>query len=417
MTSTSETLGRVGNAFVWAWLPGADEPVVAGRLSRYGEGYRFAYGESYLARPNAISLYSPELPLRPGWIDPPEGLPMAGSLWDGSPDSWGQRVIIARLTGKHGTAADEVDLDRLTILLESGSNRVGGLDFQARADKYAARMEPATLDELHAAADALQAGVLRADLATALVDGTSVGGARPKVLIGDGDAQFIAKLSTSTDTYPVVKAEAASLELARRVGIEVPDSRLTTSLGREVLLVERFDRCGGGRRRMVVSGLTMLGFGDFLGARYSSYPEMLDVLRSRSTSGAGLARRVFERIVFNIVIGNTDDHARNHAAFWDGAHLDLTPAYDLCSQLRSGTEANQAMDIDREGRRASKFSVCVNAAHVYGLSRAEAGDIIERQVTTVRESWADVRDLARLTQVESSALFERQILNPYAFTP
>ena len=67
------------------------------------------------------------------------------------------------------------------------------------ADKYAARMESATLDELHAAADALQAGVLRADLATALVDGTSVGGARPKVLIADGDTQFIAKLSTSTD--------------------------------------------------------------------------------------------------------------------------------------------------------------------------------------------------------------------------
>ena len=79
MTSISEPPGRVGNAFVLAWLPGADEPVVAGRLSRYGEGYRFAYGESYLARPDAISLYSPELPLRPGWIDPPEGLPMAGS--------------------------------------------------------------------------------------------------------------------------------------------------------------------------------------------------------------------------------------------------------------------------------------------------------------------------------------------------
>lgn len=262
----------------------------------------------------------------------------------------------------------------------------------------------------------MQAGTLREDLATALVDGTSVGGARPKVLIADGDVQFIAKLSTSTDTYPVVKAEAAGLELARRAGIDVPNSRLTTSLGREVLLVERFDRPGGGRRRMIVSGLTMLGFGDFLGARYSSYPELLDVLRGRSTSGEGLARRLFERIVFNIVIGNTDDHARNHAAFWDGRHLDLTLAYDLCPQLRSGTEANQAMDIDREGHRVSKFSVCVNAAHIYGLTRAEAGDIIDRQVTIVRESWADTSELAHLTQVESSTLFGRQILNPYAST-
>lgn len=416
MTSHSELPGGPDNSFVWAWLPGADKPVVAGRLTSYGEVYRFAYGESYLARPDAISLYSPELPLRPGWIDPPEGMAMAGSLWDASPDSWGQRVIIARLTGKHGTAADEVALSRLTILLESGSNRIGGLDFQARADEYVARVEPATLDELHAAANALQAGLLRADLATALVDGTSVGGARPKVLISDGDTQFIAKLSTSTDTYPVVKAEAAALELARRVGIDVPGSQLTTSLGREVLLVERFDRPGGDLRRMVVSGLTMLGFGDFLGARYSSYPEMLDVLLSRSTSGIGLARKIFERIVFNVVIGNTDDHARNHAAFWDGTHLDLTPAYDLCPQPRSGTEANLAMDIDREGHRASTFNLCVNAAHVYGLSRADANDIIEHQVTTVRKNWADVCDLARLTRVESDALFGRQILNPYAFT-
>lgn len=417
MTSPSEASGRAGSAFVWAWLPGADKPVVAGRLSRYGDGYRFGYGESYLARPDAISLYAPELPLQPGWIDPPEGLEIAGCLWDASPDSWGQRVIIARLTGRHGAAADEVSLDRLTILLESGSNRIGGLDFQARPDEYVPRAEPATLDELHAAADALQAGNLREDLAAALVSGTSVGGARPKVLVSDAGTQFIAKLPASTDTYPVVKAEAVSLELARRAGIEVPASRLTTSLGREVLLVERFDRPGGGRRRMIVSGLTMLGFGDFLGARYSSYPEILDVLRGSASSGQGLGRRLFERIVFNILIGNTDDHARNHAAFWDGAHLDLTPAYDLCPQLRSGTEANQAMDIDREGHRASKFSTCVNAAHIYGLTRPQASDIIDRQVTAVRENWDDARDLARLTEAESRALLGRQILNPYAFMP
>lgn len=417
MTSPSDAPARTGSAFVWAWLPGADKPVVAGRLSRYGDGYRFGYGESYLARADAISLYSPELPLRPGWIDPPEGLPMAGSLWDASPDSWGQRVIIARLTGRHGAAADEITLDRLTILLESGSNRIGALDFQARPDEYVPRTEPATLDKLHSAADALQAGTLREDLAAALVHGTSVGGARPKVLISGGGTEYIAKLSTSTDVYPVVKAEAAGLELARRAGIDAPASRLVTSLGREVLLVQRFDRPGGGTRRMIVSGLTMLGFGDFLGARYSSYPEILDVLRGSSSTGEGLGRRLFERIVFNIVIGNNDDHARNHAAFWDGTHLDLTPAYDLCPQLRSGTEVNQAMDIDREGRRASKFSVCENAAHIYGLTRAQARDIIDHQVTAVRENWNEVCDLAWLTRAESRALFGRQILNPYAFTP
>lgn len=278
MTSPSE------NAYVWAWLPDATSPVVAGRISRHGNGYRFAYGESYLSRPEAISLYAPELPLRPGWIDAPEGLDMAGCLRDASPDSWGQRVIIARLTGLLGAAADQITLDKLTFLLESGSNRIGALDFQRSPTEYVPRSHTATLDELHAAADALQAGKLREELATALVDGTAVGGARPKVLVAEGQIQYIAKLSTSADPYPVVKAEAVGLELARRVGVSTPASRVIRSLGRDVLLVERFDRPGG-RRAMLVSGLTMLGFGDFLGARYSSYPELLDVLRQFSASG------------------------------------------------------------------------------------------------------------------------------------
>ncbi len=411
-TSHSE---RPTHAFVWAWLPGGSEPVVAGRVSAHGDGYRFAYGSRYLARPNAISLFSPELPLDRGWIDHPEGMEMAGCLWDASPDSWGQRVIIARRTGLHGAQADQVTFDKLTFLLESGSNRIGGLDFQTSATEYVPRAQPASLEELHSAADALQAGTLRSDLATALVDGTTVGGARPKVLLADGHTEYIAKLATSSDPYPVVNAEAAGLELARRAGIDVPNSKVVTSLGRDVLLVERFDRPGAGRRRMLVSGLTMLGYGDFLGARYSSYPDMLDVLRRYSASGQNLGVKLFERIVFNILIGNTDDHARNHAAFWDGRHLELTPAYDLCPQLRSGTEANQAMDISRKGARASRVATCLDAASDYGLTRSAAADIADRQVTAIRDNWAAACDLSRLTTVERNALLGRQILNPYAF--
>jgi serine/threonine-protein kinase HipA len=408
MTSPSDV-------YVWAWLPGATSPVVAGRIRPYGKQYQFAYGESYLARLEAISLFTPELPLQSGWISPPEGLEMAGCLWDSSPDSWGQRVIIARLTGLLGAAADEITLEKTTFLLESGSNRIGGLDFQASATEYVPRAKTATLDELHLAADALQSGELHTDLARALVDGTAVGGARPKVLIIDSNVEFIAKFSTSADPYQVVKAEAVGMELARRVGIDAPNSRVVSSLGRDVLLIERFDRPGIGRR-MMVSGLTLLGFGDFLGARYSSYPEIFDVLQKMAKSGKNLGRTLFERIVFNIAIGNTDDHARNHAAFWDGHHLELTPAYDLCPQLRSGWEANQAMDINRSGGRSSRFDTCVKAASEYGLTSVEARDIVDHQVTTIRENWVEVADMIELTTVDRDFLLNRQILNPYAFT-
>lgn len=413
MTTSSST---PTDAFVWVWLPGATEPVVAGRVEQVGADHRFLYGRSYLDNPDAISLYGPELPLREGWIEPPADLDMAGCLWDASPDSWGQRVIDVRLAGgRYGDAADLAAASKLTYLLESGSDRIGALDFQASATEYIPRSEDATLDEMHAVAVAFEQGNLSAVLTDAFVHGTSVGGARPKVLLRDGTRHMIAKLSTSADPYPVVKAEAVAMALAKRVGIQVPHTQVIRSLGRDVLLVDRFDRTRQGGRRMMVSALTMLGFGDFLGARYSSYTDVLDVLRKRGRDSA-VGRRLFERIVFNIAVGNNDDHARNHAAFWDGEELELTPAYDICPQLRSGTEARQAMDITRDGLRDSQFAVCVKAAPDYGLSHSEARAVIDEQVETIRDSWSDAADEAQLTTDDRLNLFGRQILNPYAFT-
>ena len=164
MATASPPVPRAG--YVWAWLPGSRTPV----------------------------------PLRRGWIPPRENMTIAGVLKDASPDSWGQRVIIARLTGTRGSAAADVELDTLTYLLESGSNRIGGLDLQSSAETYMARSSGASLLELHTAAQDLVA----------------------------------------------------------------------TAGGRDVLLVRRFDRPGDGTRRMMVSALTMLGFDDFLGARWSS---------------------------------------------------------------------------------------------------------------------------------------------------
>jgi len=137
------------------------------------------------------------------------------------------------------------------------------------------------------------------------------------------------------------------------------------------------------------------------------------VLR-RDGIDADVGRRLFERIVFNIAIGNTDDHARNHAAFWDGTHLELTPAYDLCPQIRSGETANQALAIDYDGNKESAFRVCLDACGVYGLSRSEAKDVIDGQIDVIESDWDAAADTARLTTVERNSLYHRQVLNPYA---
>jgi serine/threonine-protein kinase HipA len=403
-------------AYVWIWLPTTSEPVIAGRIEAYGDVVSFNYGRSYLDRPDGIPLYLPELPLRPGRIQPDPGLRVAGCINDAGPDSWGQRVILARMRGPLTRDSDPADLGVITYLLESGSDRIGGLDFQASAERYVPRTASATLDEMVRAADLVEAGEpLSSDLDAALLHGSSIGGARPKVLLDDSGRKLIAKLSSRSDPYPVVKAEGVAMELARRAGLDVPNSEVTRALNHDVLLVERFDRTKvPGERRIMVSALTMLGLDELMG-RYATYPDLADLIRARFTEPAKTLRELFSRIVFNICVGNFDDHARNHAAFWDGTTLTLTPGYDLCPQLRSNTSASQLMAIDRNGSRESQFRVCLGAADTYLLTTREAREIIAKQIDIIESQWSEAAAAARLTSADRYQLWHRQILNPYAF--
>lgn len=231
-------------AFVWIWLPGALEPVIAGRIELDGGVYAFNYGRSYLERADAIPIYAPELPLQRGRIAPNAPLEMAGCLRDGAPDAWGRRVIINRLTGLRGEAANSIDFDELTFMLNSGSDRIGALDFQTSADRYQPReQDNATLEELLEAAERVERGEpIPPALDKALFHGSSIGGARPKALIQDGEDKFIAKFSATNDTMAVVRAEFVAMRLAAEVGLDVAPVQLTKASGKDVLLVRRFDR-------------------------------------------------------------------------------------------------------------------------------------------------------------------------------
>lgn len=415
---TSDPAARPTEAFVWMWPADTVEPIVAGRVTLEGNTYMFNYGRSYLGREGAVSIYDPELPLRRGAIAPMAPLTMAGCLRDGAPDAWGRRVIINRLVGVRGDAARDVEFDELTFLLNSGSDRAGALDFQASAEVYVPREHAnATLEELLDAAGRVERGEpIPHALDTALFHGSSIGGARPKALIESGQRKFIAKFSATNDTYAVVKAEFVAMRLADRVGIRVAPVELTSANGKDVLLVERFDRVAKGNgwtRRAMVSALTIFGL-DEMQARYASYSDLADIIRARFTEPQATLRELFCRLVFNVLSGNSDDHARNHAAFWDGTHLALTPAYDLCPQSRNGRESNQAMLIEGEDRR-SLLETCRRAAARFLLDDAEARSIIEGQIAVIRESWREICDEAQLSEVDRTFLWRRQFLNDYAF--
>jgi len=304
-------------AYVWVWLPGATKPVVAGRLSVQGKLVLFNYGKSYLQRSEAISLYQPELPLRPGELPLPEGLTIPGSIRDAAPDAWGRRVILNRKFGVRGNELESVELSELTFLLESGSDRIGALDFQPSPTEYVPRgAANATLEELIESAERVEKGIpLSPELDQALHHGTAIGGARPKALMEDTAVKHVAKFSSSTDTYSIVKAEFIAMRLASLCGINAAPVSLVKASGKDVLLIERFDRvktASGWERKMMVSALTVLGLDEMM-ARYASYVDFAQIIRHQFTDAPETLRELFSRIVFNILSGNTDDHARNHA--------------------------------------------------------------------------------------------------------
>ena len=416
MTSSSAK-----EAFVWIWLPNSTEPVVAGRLEADNGEVRFNYGKSYLERIGgnmpAISIYEPELPLQTGELPLSEGLTMPGCIRDASPDAWGRRVIINRLLGLKGANTDTNELDELTYLLESGSDRIGALDFQRSPTEYVPRtaINP-SIEELLESSERVEKGILLTpELDQALFHGSSIGGARPKALIQDQDRKYIAKFSSSTDLYSVVKAEFIAMRLAALAELNVAPVQLTKAVSKDVLLIERFDRIPKQNvwlRKAKVSALTLLSLDEMM-ARYASYETFAEIIRHRFTNPRKSLEEVFSRLVFNILCGNTDDHARNHAAFWNGKDLTLTPAYDICPQNRAGNEALQAMLICGNNN-LSRLKTCLETAHNFLLSEVEARDIFEKLITAVEQHWDTVCEEAELSDADKKLLWGRQFLNPFS---
>lgn len=400
-------------AFVWMWLPGATHPVVAGRLAQDDERLLYTYGATYRRRNNAISIYEPELPLQEGVIAPVSGLPMASCIRDGSPDALGSPGHHQQADGQEARRCRRAR-DQRTFLLQSGSDRIGALDFQASPTEYVPCLAAqASLAELMEAAALIEKGVpLTPALDQALNHGASIGGARPKVLIDDGTKKFIAKFMATNDTYSVVKAEFIAMKLATACGLNVASVSMTRAAHKDVLLIERFDRThtqDGWTRHAMVSALTMLGLDEMM-ARYASYEDLAELIRHRFTDPKDTLKELYGRICFNVLCGNTDDHARNHAAFWDGRMLTLTPAYDICPQGRTGNEATL---IKGDGR-ASTLTTLLAAAPDFHLKEAEAAALIEHQITTIAENWQGGCDEADLSPVDRKLLAERQFLNSYA---
>lgn len=284
--------------------------------------------------------------------------------------------------------------------MEGADDRAGALGFGLSVEPPAPRRKfNRTLDlhRLQAAADAImaddpdRAGSAREQARELLLVGTSMGGARPKAVVQDGHALWLAKFGRPDDRWNHPLVEHALLRLARACGINAADSRVEEIGGRHVLLVRRFDREWNGegyRRHRMVSALTLLRAEDRQTERRSwSYLLFADEVRRASARPEEDLRELFARICFNAAISNLDDHPRNHAMLAKDRPWRLSPSYDLTpGPVVARDRRDLAMVCGPAGRAANKGNL-LGAAGRFLLDPSEAEEIFTRVTETVRASW------------------------------
>jgi serine/threonine-protein kinase HipA len=410
-------------AYIYVQLPGTLTMVPAALLKIATQPDTlpvgtFRYGDRYLKRKDAIPLDPLHLPLdaQPRQFTKLGGLP--GAVRDASPDAWGRRVIERQLQRA------PADLDEIDYLLQGPQEGAGWLSFgDTPKPPVSARLSAQThqLPDLLAAVRAVEENMPLPALALLdhLHPGTSMGGARPKATLEDQNTLWLAKFPSKDDRFNFPRVELATLELARRCGINAARGRLITVGQSDVLLLERFDRErteGGYLRHGLVSALTVLDADeDYLDRSSWSYPLFADHMRQWSAAPSADSKELFRRMVFNAAITNNDDHPRNHALiFKDGWRL--SPAYDIVPTPTVSQERELALVIGKYGRAASIYNLVSMAKH-FGLAHDDAKAVLDEVVAGV-QTWREVFAACGVSRIDidyvASAILPECFFRPAA---
>lgn len=388
------------------------QPVLAGRLwarERAGrESSSFAYDISWLQRRGAFAL-SPTLMLTAGQFHSAKGL--ANVFSDTAPDSWGRKLMArrerARAKGAKTQPRTLFDIDYLAGV--DDQSRMGALRFK---DAGGAAFLTATgapvpplinLPRLLSATARIERDQeTDEDLLLVLAPGTSLGGARPKATVRDTDGRLlIAKFPKRDDDWPVTLWEAVLLDLAARAGITVPEWRLQTIAKKPVVLIKRFDRDAKGQRVPFMSAMTALNATDHGAQR--SYLEIVDAIRQTGSAPDKDLEELWRRIVFSVLVSNTDDHLRNHAFLHDGRGWRLSPVYDLNPCPTDIKPRVHALAIDEDDATASIETV-LKVATQFGL-KGDRARAVAAKVGAAVGQWRTIAKAYGITaaQIERMA--------------
>ncbi len=368
--------------FVYADLNG--EPHLVGTLwTRQGksrDSASFEYDGSWLSHPKQFAL-EPALQLSAGTMHTDGNRALFGAIGDSAPDRWG-RILIQREERRKARQEERTPrtLSEADYLLGVGDiTRQGALRFATeKGGAFLAPQEQTTIPPLIRLGELLGAATRvlsdeddESDLRLLLAPGSSLGGARAKASVIDNDGTLsIAKFPQADDTWSVTLWEAVALDLAARAGIPTPAHRIEKVSNRNVLILKRFDRSGQ-IRIPFLSAMSMLAAAD---NEAHSYLEIVDAIRLYGNRPEHDLQQLWRRIVFNILISNTDDHLRNHGFLYEDMGWVLSPAYDMNPTPIDIKRRMLSLAIDKEDATAS-LSLAFEVAAQFGLKTEEAKHI------------------------------------------
>ncbi len=362
---------------------------VAKRRSNGGQSSIFEYADEWLANPDAFALDPANLPLDGGQMytrSDKSALP--GALRDTAPDRWGQQLI-KRAFRKAGENRTLSEIDYLLAITDQ--TRIGALRYQrGNEDGFEHDIGPyrvpplLRLPALINAADAVLANTETAeDLTLLLNEGSPLGGARPKSAVMDNDGTLaIAKFPKADDDRSITRGEVLAMTLAAKAGLNVAAARLQDVAGRPVALITRFDRQGE-QRIPFLSAMSLLGLNDGDEATYTDIAECIRMYSSEPTADL---HELWRRIVFGVLIGNLDDHLRNHGFLYDkDDKWRLSPAYDLNPVPLEEKARELTTWISEEGPDAD-LDIARRAAPYFALKDDQAEAIIS-EVSAALKGW------------------------------
>ena len=371
---------------VYVFIDGLEDlPLLCGELSlTLDRATNFKYSECYLEHDDAFALDPLNLPLSSSLYHSDAINSTFGVLIDAGADSWGKKVLHATyLTKPHNI---------LEYLLAYSGTGVGCIRFSLSRNSVKPRQYQNKLEDMPqiiTAKNEVLSGESLSQASTAVLSkGIGIGGARPKSVVVIDDIDYIAKFQRQSDKFNYVRAEYAAMTLLQKVTNNVAYTKILEGFGEDILLVKRFDCAHARPTHHFISGNSIINMNkvkESMTADRYSYGYLAEFILNYGAKPERDAEELFKRMVFNVLIGNTDDHPRNHAFVYSlkDRSWRLSAAYDVVS---TSDQRRHALGIGQYGRYGSKNNLLSQSMR-FGLSECKARKIFnETKLLTEQQS-------------------------------